>query len=121
MAVRRLFMRKCNFEDYNDTKENKMYYIYLFDIMNKQEDYAKCLQVVEFIQKKRPKEDIDKGFWNNIGYMISEYKTPFWKIDSYSKVKSYNELPIATNEDEIRYVFQVDCSCDNDMVNLFYY
>lgn len=98
-----------------------MYYVYLFDIMNKQEDYAKCLQIIEFIRGKESECHADVDFLSNVSYAVSEYNIPFLNIESYTKVEHYRELPIEGAADAIRYVFQVDCSSENDMVNLIYY
>ncbi len=97
------------------------YYTYLFDIMNTQEDYAKCLQVIEYIQGKESECLADLDFLDHIKYAISAHQLSLGKINSYKKAGCYSELPIVTEGNGERYVFQVDCSSENDMVNLIYF
>lgn len=98
-----------------------MYCVYLFDIMNNQADYAKCLQVIEFIQGKESVCHVDIGFLSNVSYSICENECTFQRIESYIKVEHYTDLPMERVGDIIKYVFLVDCSSENDMVNLIYY
>lgn len=87
--------------------------------MNKQEDYAKCLQIIESIREGGSECPTDTDFLCNIFFAACE--TPFPQITNLKSVNSYGDL-INVPEDYTRqYIFQVDCSNENDMVNLIYY
>lgn len=88
--------------------------------MNRQDEYARCLQVVKSILKGHV-DDIPKEFLKRVEYGFSRTKLEF--KDAMEKVNKNcsDELPGISQEDEIEYVFCVDCANENDMVNLIYF
>lgn len=98
-----------------------MYCTYIFDIMNKQEDYAKCLQIIEYIRNKEQNCSVDTDFLQRVNYITGKQEIVFSDITKYKKAESYDALYFVQKNDEVQYVFQIDCSNENDMVNLIYY
>lgn len=98
-----------------------MYYIISFNIKNCQEDYANCLKIIECISNQRTSCNVENDFYNNIEYCCTEEKSTFFHVDS-KEYKQYREADVKFQSgDEIQYIFHVDCSEENDMVNIIYY
>lgn len=98
-----------------------MYLNFLFDIMNNQADYAECQQIVSYIQNRKRATLCNPDFLTNVKYVQFD-KEIFWgNLTNYKTVHSEEELPSVQKNDIIKYIFQIDCSEPNDIVNLIYY
>lgn len=98
-----------------------MYLIFLFDIMNNQVDYTECLQVVDYIQGKGKKSLDNPDFLTHVKYATSEIKVSWKKITDYKAIHCIDDMPVVEENDTLQYVFQVNCSEQDDIVNLIYY
>lgn len=94
---------------------------FLFDIMNEQMDYAKCLKVIDYIQNRDNKTICDIDFLAHVKYKKSEKETFWGYMDDYSTVTRMEELPTVSKNAEVRYVFRINCMEENDVINLIYY
>lgn len=98
-----------------------MYWTILFDIPNRQEDYAKCLQLIEYISNRAADWTIDETFLERVRYIVAEEELSFLEIIK-SQTELWNQkIPEIKKEDSVKYVFHVDCSYENDMINIIYF
>ena len=100
-----------------------MYWTFLFDIKNNQIEYTECYQVVNYIQNKKKNSLKGLELLNKVKYAKAE-KEKFWSYIMdypYEDVHNEEKLPVVEENDKIQYVFLVDCSEPNDIVNLIYY
>lgn len=98
-----------------------MYWTILFDILNRQEDYAKCLQVIEHISKGGIHNVEDETFLKKVRFISAEEEMSFAEIIKSRATECSLSMPLIGTGDDIKYVFHVDCSNENDMVNIIYF
>lgn len=98
-----------------------MYWTIRFNIANHQDEYVKCLRIMKDILERQPNNILEKEFLRKVEYYSSKNKVVFPEIMRRNARKCYEELPQIGREDKIEYVFCVDCSNENDMVNLIYF
>ncbi len=97
-----------------------MYWTIRFNITNQQDEYVKCLQVIRGISKGQV-DDISEEFLEKVEYDFSESKLAFETVMKRIGWNCSDRLPWIEQEDEIEYVFCVDCANENDMVNIIYF
>lgn len=56
-----------------------MHWTILFDIPNRQEDYAKCLELIENISNRTDEWMIEEAFFAKVRYISAEEELSFWK------------------------------------------
>ena len=99
-----------------------MYWTITFRIRNCQQDYAKCLQLIEYLSDNKVNTVIgDADFLKNADYMCSDKRVPFEKIEKGNLQSCSLQMPQFMPGDKATYVFYVDCSNENDMVNIIYF
>lgn len=98
-----------------------MHWTILFDIPNRQEDYAKCLELIENISNRTDDGTIDEAFLENVCYISAEKELSFLEIIKGQTVLWNQKIPEIKQEDNVKYVFYVDCSDENDMINIIYF
>lgn len=98
-----------------------MYWTIKFNIANHQDEYVKCLRIRKDILKGQANDIPEKEFLRKIEYCSSRNKVVFPEIMGRNVRNCYEELPQIGQGDETEYVFSVDCSNENDMVNLIYF
>ena len=96
-----------------------MYWTMIFDILNKQEEYANCLQAVDGFFNGAINSHME--FLNKVTYFSSEQELSFEEIIRKTRKSFREEPPKFVQGDMIKCVFFVDCSNENEMVNLIYY
>lgn len=92
----------------------------IFDIGNRQEEYAQCLSFMELLEKKKTdSEDLEL---RKIANMITY--NDMWSIED---IMEHKPDPLPENLDEVKvdkpitYFFNVKCTGEDDIINLLYY
>lgn len=92
----------------------------LFEIENNQEEYVRCLHIMELIEKKQISDD-GAASWNTVKLISYEEQWQFKDIMEQASVplqKEWNKIEI---EYPIEYIFNVKCTDENDIIDLLYY
>lgn len=89
--------------------------------MNQQDEYVKCLQMIDHISNGQEDSSLDKDFLRRTEYHFSEDELSLSETIKEGVKNCYDEWPQISKDDEIKYVFCVDCSDENDMVNIIYF
>lgn len=92
----------------------------IFDIENRQEEYAQCLSFMELLEKRKiGGEDLElRKIANIITY------DEMWAVED---IMEHKTEPLPENLDEVKadkpitYFFNVKCSGEDDIINLLYY
>lgn len=91
-----------------------------FDIENKQEEYVRCLQIMEWIEKKQI-PDRQMATWDIVKMVLYEEQ---WQLED---IMAQVPKPLSENLSElgkdcpINYIFNVICTDENDIINLLYF
>lgn len=98
-----------------------MYWTMRFSIANQQDDYVKCLQAIEAILSGQINDISEREFLRTVEYYYSEKKLSIETVMEKMDKSSYDRPSQINHEDEFQYVFCVDCSNENDIVNIIYF
>ena len=97
-----------------------MYWTIRFNIVNQQDEYVKCMQVIDYISNGK-KDRLSKDFLREVEYCRSVKRLSLNEFMEGDIKNCYDKWPRIETGDEIEYVFNIDCSDENDMVNIIYF
>lgn len=97
-----------------------MYWTIRFNIVNQQDEYVKCMQVIDYISNGE-KDRLLKDFLREVEYCPSVRRLTLNEFMEEDIKNCYDKWPQIEAGDEIEYVFNIDCSDENDMVNIIYF
>lgn len=92
----------------------------IFDIGNRQEEYAQCLSFMELIEKRKAPNNDSK--LRKIAKIVTYDE--IWAVEN---IMEHNPEPLPENlfmvqvDDPITYFFNVKCTSEDDIINLLYY
>ncbi|MBD5554510.1 MAG: hypothetical protein HDQ95_03960 [Roseburia sp.] len=97
------------------------YWMIGFEIDNNQEEYARCLQVIDMVKNMRQRDFADADFWQKVKYKNANYEMSFLDIVKGGFVVCETGLPKIDAEDICRFFFEVNCADADDIINLIYF
>lgn len=97
------------------------YWMIGFEIDNNQEEYARCLQVIEMVKNMWKGDFVDADFWQKVKYKNANCEISFLDIVKGGFVVCETGLPKIDAEDICRFFFEINCTDADDIINLIYF